>query len=140
MNCWTLLHMHTRTCMCGALLDLRTPPPPPTTMGSALGTVTLPPLWQWCSQPVLFDLNPIGLTKQGLSSRSVLRNVCIIAIVWLQPLWKKCRTVLHMHSRTCMCGVLCDLRMAPHNNARRIPSLKDTYAHPEVSSGIPVRP
>ena len=57
----------------------------------------------------------------------MLRNVCIIAIVWLQPLWKKCRTVLHMHSRTCMCGALCDLRMAPHNNAQRIPSLKDKH-------------
>ena len=27
-NCRKLLHMHTRTCMCGALYDLLAPPPP----------------------------------------------------------------------------------------------------------------
>ena len=27
-NCQPLLHMHTRTCMCGALFDVRAPPPP----------------------------------------------------------------------------------------------------------------
>ena len=26
--------------------------------------------------------------------------------------YEKCRILLHMHTRTCMCGALCDLRAA----------------------------
>ena len=54
--------------------------------------------------PPLYDSNPLGLTKNGLSSRSAHMHfgICMIAIQWLWPLWKNCRTLRHMHTRTCV--------------------------------------
>ena len=65
---------------------------------------------QWCAQPVLFDVDLLGVDKTGhavVSDRNKYK--CSIAFNGFGQSSLNCRTLLYMHTRTCMCGALDDL-------------------------------